>query len=161
MSGVPLTLDPAAGQRLEAYLHAHIPLVQHMQARVDTCNAAGLTLSAPLAANLNHEGTAFGGSLDSLAMLACWGLVWLLLEHEPAVHIVVAESRMQFLRPVTDTLVARCALPDAAARQTFIETLQRRNKARLELQAEITRPHAVCAKFAGYFVAYRNTACGG
>ncbi|MDE2272743.1 MAG: YiiD C-terminal domain-containing protein, partial [Gammaproteobacteria bacterium] len=64
---MPLTLDPAAGQRLEAYLHAHIALVRHMQVRVGTCNAHGLTLNAPLAANLNHEGTAFGGSLDSLA----------------------------------------------------------------------------------------------
>lgn len=161
MSGVPFTLDPAAGQRLEAYLHAHIPLVHHMQARVDTCNAHGLTLSAPLAANLNHEGTAFGGSLDSLAMLACWGLVWLLLEREPAVHIVAAESRMQFLRPVTDTLIAHCRLPDEAARQTFFDTLQRRNKARLELQAGIMQSHAVCARFAGRFVAHRNTARGG
>ncbi|MDE2070792.1 MAG: thioesterase domain-containing protein [Gammaproteobacteria bacterium] len=161
MSGVPPPLDPAAGKRLEAYLHAHIPLVHHMQVRVDTCNAHGLTLCAPLAANLNHEGTAFGGSLESLAMLACWGLVWLLLEHEPAVHIVVAESHMQFLRPVTDTLVAHCALPEAAARQTFLETLQRRNKARLELQAGIMQAHVVCAKFSGRFVAHRNTARGG
>ncbi|MBU6420625.1 MAG: YiiD C-terminal domain-containing protein [Gammaproteobacteria bacterium] len=160
MSGMPLTLDAAAGQRLEVYLHAHIPLVQHMHARVDTCNAAGLTLSAPLAANLNHEGTAFGGSLDSLAMLACWGLVWLLLEPGPAAHIVVAESRMQFLRPVTDILIARCAMPEATARQTFLDTLQRRNKARLKLQAEITQSHAVCAKFAGQFVAYGNSARG-
>ncbi|MGH8291950.1 MAG: YiiD C-terminal domain-containing protein [Gammaproteobacteria bacterium] len=161
MSGVPLSLDPAAGKRLEAYLHAHIPLLRHMQARVDTCNADGLTLSAPLAINLNHEGTAFGGSLASLAMLACWGLVWLLLEPGPAAHIVVAESHMQFLRPVTDTLIAHCALPQAAARQTFLATLKRRNRARLELQAEILQAHMVCANFSGCFAAHRNAARAG
>ena len=161
MSGVPSTLDPAAGRRLEAYLHAHIPLVRHMQARVDRCNADGLTLSAPLTANLNHERTAFGGSLDSLAMLACWGLVWLLLEPGPAARIVVAESQMQFLRPVTDTLIAHCALPEPAARQTFFDTLQRRNKARIELHAEIMQAHAVGAKFAGCFAIHRNMARDG
>lgn len=156
MSGMPLSLDAAAGARLQAYLHAHIPLVRSIQLRVDSCDPTGLTLSAPLAANINHEGTAFGGSLESLAMLACWGLSWLLLEPESGVHIVVAESRMQFLRPVTHTLVARCALPEAAVRQTFLETLQRRNKARLELQAEIVQAQTICAQYEGRFVAYRN-----
>ncbi|HKT30893.1 MAG TPA: YiiD C-terminal domain-containing protein [Gammaproteobacteria bacterium] len=161
MSGVPVALDRRAGERLQAYLYTHIPLVRHMQLRVDNWDASGLTLSAALAANLNHEGTAFGGSLESLAMLACWGLVWLLLEHEPAVHIVVAESRMQFLRPVTDTLIAHCALPEPAARQTFFDTLERRNRARFELQAEIRQAHIVCAKFAGRFAAYRDIARAG
>ncbi|MBU6470221.1 MAG: thioesterase domain-containing protein [Gammaproteobacteria bacterium] len=156
MSGVPLTLDAAAGKRLEAYLHSHIPLVRHMQVRMDTCNAHGLTLSAPLAANLNHEGTAFGGSLDSLAMLACWGLVWLLLEPGPAAHIVVAESRMQFLRPVTDTLMAHCTLPEAAARQTFLKTLERRNKARITLHVRMLQQQILCARFSGNFVAYHD-----
>lgn len=156
MSGMPVALDRAAGARLEAYLYAHIPLVRHLQMRVETCEATGLTLCAPLAANRNHEGTAFGGSLESLAMLACWGLVWLLLESETGIHIVVAESRMQFLRPVTDTLRARCAPPATATRQTFLETWQRRNKARLELQAEIVQTPTLCARFEGRFAAYRN-----
>lgn len=156
MSGVQVTLERGAGERLQAYLYAHIPLVHHLQLRVVNWDSTGLALSAPLAANVNHEGTAFGGSLDSLAMLTCWGLVWLLLEHQPATHIVVAESHMQFLHPVTDTLIARCQAPDEALRQTFLETLQRRGKARLELQARIGAAQAPCAKFTGRFVACRN-----
>lgn len=156
MPGVPVALADSAGARLQAYLYAHIPLVQHMQLRVESWDSASLALSAPLAANVNHEGTAFGGSLESLAMLACWGLVWLLLEHEPAAHIVVAESHMQFLHPVTDTLIARCQVPGEARRQTFLETLRRRSKARLELQAIVGATPEPCAKFSGRFVAYRN-----
>lgn len=156
MSGVPVALIDGAGARLQAYLYAHIPLVQHMQLRVVSWDSAGLALSAPLAANRNHEGTAFGGSLESLAMLACWGLVWLLLEHQPVAHIVVAESHMQFLHPVADTLIARCQAPDETLRQTFLETLRRRSKARLELQARVGAAQEPCAKFSGCFVAYRN-----
>ncbi|MGH8378478.1 MAG: YiiD C-terminal domain-containing protein [Gammaproteobacteria bacterium] len=155
MSGLPAALDAAGAKRLEAYLHKHIPLVRHMRIHVAACDTTGLTLTAPLAANINHQATAFGGSLESLAMLACWGLVWLLLESELEFHIVVAESRMRFLRPVSATLRAHCAMPDAAARQLFLDTLQRRRKARIELQARIVQADVRCAEFDGRFVAYR------
>lgn len=155
MSQVSFGLDTTGATRLEAYLHAHIPLVRSMQVRVDHWDADGLRLSAPLAANLNHEGTAFGGSLESLAVLAGWGLLWLLLEPQPGTHIVVAESHARFLRPVTGTLEAFCPLPDAAVRQTFLETLQRHGKARLDLQSRIVLHDQVCVTFAGRFAAHR------
>ncbi|MGH8398881.1 MAG: YiiD C-terminal domain-containing protein [Gammaproteobacteria bacterium] len=156
----PLALSGfgAAGEiRLEAYLHQHIPLVRHMQIHVATCDTTGLTLTAPLAANINHQATAFGGSLASLATLAGWGLLWLLLEQETAAHIVVNESRMQYLHPVTQTLVAHCLLPDETTCRHFIATLERRNKARIELKAEILQNKTVCARFTGSFVAFRGT----
>jgi thioesterase domain-containing protein len=153
---MPGALDRTAGARLQAYLHAHIPLVHHMQVQVESWTLAGLTLCAPLAANINHEGTAFGGSLESLAMLACWGMAWLLLEHEPAVHIVVAESRMRFLQPVTDTLHAYCPMLAEAVQQTFLDTLHRRHKVRIELHASLIQGDGVCAEFTGQFAAWRE-----
>lgn len=156
MPGMPLALDTSAPERLQAYLYAHIPLVRHMRLRVEDWNANGLTFSAPLAANSNHEGTAFGGSLESVAMLACWGLVWLLLEHEPEMHIVVAESHMRFLRPVSSTLSAHCAMPNESTRRNFFAMLHRRHKARIELQAHIAQENILCAEFSGQFAAWRE-----
>ncbi|MGH8307232.1 MAG: YiiD C-terminal domain-containing protein [Gammaproteobacteria bacterium] len=156
MSGLPPALDAASAKRLEVYLHKHIPLVRHMQIQVAACDISGLTLTAPLVANINHQATAFGGSLASLATLAGWGLLWLLLEQESSVHIVVNESRMQYLRPVTQMLAAHCPLPTESTRELFMATLQRRNKARIELQAEILQKKIVCARFTGSFVAYRG-----
>lgn len=156
MPGMPLALDPTGGARLQAYLYAHIPLVHHLQVQVDACDTIGLTLSAPLAANVNHEHTAFGGSLDSLAMLACWGMVWLLLEPEVAVHIMVAESHMRFLQPVNITLRAHCPMPDENAQRVFLATLGRRHKARIELRSRIIQDGKVCAEFEGRFAAYRG-----
>ncbi|MGH8283051.1 MAG: YiiD C-terminal domain-containing protein [Gammaproteobacteria bacterium] len=156
MSGVPTALDVTGAQRLEAYMHKHIPLVRHMQIHAAVCDATGLTLTAPLAANINHQATAFGGSLASLATLAGWGLLWLLLEQESPVHIVVNESRMQYLHPVTQMLAAHCLLPNETTCQQFMATLQRRNKARIELKAEILQKKTICARFTGSFVAYRG-----
>lgn len=140
--------------RLERYLHDNIPLVQHMQIQVVSYDERGLVLSAPLAANINHKLTAFGGSLAALATLACWGVLWLMLEPQPDLHIVVNESHIRYLRPVTDTLVARCTLPDKTSRERFIDTLQRRRKARLQMTSQIVQDDVLCAELSGTFVAF-------
>ncbi|HEX5339442.1 MAG TPA: YiiD C-terminal domain-containing protein [Gammaproteobacteria bacterium] len=148
--------NPAA--RLEYYLHENIPLVQHMQIQVVSYDQQALVLSAPLAANINHKLTAFGGSIAALATLTCWGVLWLMLEPRPDLHIVVHESHIRYLRPVTDTLVAKCTPPDDSVRRHFMDTLQRRRKARLELSAQIVQRETVCAVLTGNFVAFQDAA---
>ncbi|HET7174531.1 MAG TPA: YiiD C-terminal domain-containing protein [Gammaproteobacteria bacterium] len=144
--------------RLEDYMRRTIPLVTQMQVQVAGYDTAGLTLSAPLAPNINHERTAFGGSLASLATLACWGYLWLLLEDEPSMHMVVNEAHMRYLKPVTGMLLACCAAPVAAEQGKFLEMLARRGKARLELKAGIAEHGVLCAEYTGSFVAYREDA---
>src|SRR6267142_410222 len=89
----------ARGARLERYMLDTIPQVGEMQVKVAAFDATGLTLTAPLAPNINHEQTAFGGSMTSLCTLACWGLVWLQLEDTSDLHIVVSEAHMRYLKP--------------------------------------------------------------
>jgi thioesterase domain-containing protein len=57
-------------RELQAYLHAHIPLSAAMQVSVDAVAADGVTLRAPLAPNINHRETVFGGSASAVAILA-------------------------------------------------------------------------------------------
>lgn len=142
--------------RLERYMHDSIPLVRHMHVRVAAFDAAGLTLSAPLAPNINHEQTAFGVSLAGLATLACWGLLWLQLEDHEHTHIVVNESHLRYLRPVNGELRACCPLPADEILQKFLQTLARRGKARMELKAEILQDGNICTEFQGAFVARRD-----
>jgi thioesterase domain-containing protein len=163
MSGMQPTLksgDAAEvrAARLERYMQRTIPLVEQMQVRVAAYGSAGLTLTAPLAPNINHEQTAFGGSLASLATLACWGYLWLLLEDEADMHMVVNEAHIRYLKPVTTTLTAECSAPGPEAREKFLETLKRRGKARIELKALMTQSGGVCAEYLGSFVAYRQGA---
>ena len=148
--------DEAAALRLERYMHAHIPLVTQMQVTVTGFDAAGLRLSAPLAPNINHERTAFGGSLASLMTLACWGYLWLLLEAEAGLHIVVNEARVSYLKPVTGGLDTRCPPPDAAELKKFRDMLARRGKARIELSAEVRQGETVAARYQGSFAVYRE-----
>jgi len=154
MNAVASNTSPA--KRLEHYLHDNIPLVQHMQIQVVSYDEHELVLSAPLAANINHTQTAFGGSLAALTTLACWGSLWLLLNPEADTHIVVNESHLHYLRPVTDTLTAHCKLPAAETCRRFVDTLQRRGKARIKMSAIVEQDGETCVEFSGTFVAFRD-----
>ena len=52
---------------LQRYLHEHIPLTAAMEVKVVSCGPDAAHLSAPLAPNINHRDTAFGGSASALA----------------------------------------------------------------------------------------------
>lgn len=147
--------DPAGSmRRLEHYLHDAIPLVKHMQVRVTGLDERALTLHAPLAPNRNHIGTGFGGSLQGLATLSCWGLLWLLFEDRPT-HIVVQECHMRFLKPACADFRAVCPAPEQALLQRCRDTMQARGRARLDLIADVYSDTRHVGHFTGRFVALR------
>jgi thioesterase domain-containing protein len=147
-----------AARRLASYMREHIPLVAQMQVKVVTLDGNGLTLTAPLAPNINHERTAFGGSLASLMTLACWGYLWALLDEGRGLRIVVKDAQLEYLKPVTGMLEAHCAPADAEALQRFRDTLARRGKARIGLKAETRQDGTIAARYAGSFAVISESA---
>src|SRR6266540_3523639 len=51
---------------LQKYLHDHIPLSKAMDVEVVEATDDGVTLAAPLAPNINHRETVFGGSASAV-----------------------------------------------------------------------------------------------
>lgn len=149
-------MDTDRLRALERTLHAQIPLTRVMDVRVLRFDQNGLTLSAALTPNLNHKMTAFGGSLNSLATLAGWGLVQLLCttEQRRAITVVIQQSRVQFLKPVTHDFAATCPLPPQPVIEKFLRTLERKGRARLDLEASIHTNSEIALQFRGQFVAY-------
>lgn len=144
---------PADSARLlQEYLDHAIPLVPQMQVQVDELSDTGLVLSAPLAPNRNHIGTVFGGSLNGIATLACWGLVWLLL-HGRGAHIVIHEGRMKFSRPATARFVAICNIPERDILENFTNQYTQRGRARIALTASVLCDNSKVAEFEGSFAA--------
>lgn len=142
-------------RELERTLHAEIPLTRAMGVRVVRADQYGLVIGAALAPNLNHKQTAFGGSLNSLATLACWGLIQLLVrDRGQAITVVIQESSVQFLKPVTQDFEAVCPPPPAAALEKFLRMLEHKGRARLELEATIKSNGEIALRFRGQFVAY-------
>ena len=136
----------------ERFLHERIPLTRAMQVGVESFDERQLTLIAPLAMNHNHLGTAFGGSLAALAMLAGYSLLWLELGERDA-HVVVSESAFRFRRPVLGDLRATCRRPAAEALARFKRDFAAKGKARIQLAVEIAQDSEVAVVFSGTYVA--------
>jgi len=151
-SDVPASLSP---QALEAFLHEKIPLTRAMGLRVAESSGRRLVLEAPLDANVNHLGTAFGGSLHALPTLACYAALWTLLR-EAGVdgHVVVKRSEARYLQPVRGPLRAVCHRPPPDLVDEFVANLRRHGKARMELPAVVEGANGGPAvEFSGSFVA--------
>jgi thioesterase domain-containing protein len=139
---------------LQQTLAQEIPITEHLGIAVGGYDGKCLTLVAPLEQNVNHKQTAFGGSLNAVLTLAGWGLLWLLLkEHNIEAEIVIQESTISYLLPVTRDFSACCRQPGPAAIAAFENTLRKKGKARLELYAEIDEAGAVATAFKGRYVA--------
>jgi thioesterase domain-containing protein len=136
----------------ERYFHEQIPLTRAMGVRVVTNDETGFTVEAPVALNSNHLRTAFGGSINAVATLAAYGLLWLELR-QPGVHVVVAESSIRFLRPVRETIRAVCRRPATEELHAFRARFSGEGKARITLQVEVSENGQTAAAFEGCFVA--------
>ena len=142
-------------RELEQSLHTEIPLTRAMDVHVLRADQNGLALGAALAPNLNHKKTAFGGSLNSLATLACWGLIQLLVrDRGRAITVVIQESNVQFLKPVMRDFEAICPLPSDPVIERFLHMLERKGRARLALDSAIHADGEIALRFRGQFVAY-------
>jgi thioesterase domain-containing protein len=142
---------------LEHTLHTEIPLTRAMGVSVRRFDADGLVLGAPLALNINHKKTAFGGSLATLATLAGWGLLQLLLREHGPVTVVIQENQTHYLKPVVQDFEAICPLPPEAVREKFFAALTRKGMARIELDVTIPAAAGPAVLFHGRFVTLDKT----
>ena len=145
-----------SAQALEAYLHAHIPLSAAMQVSVVAVSSEAVTLAAPLAPNINHRSTAFGGSLSAVAILSAWSLVHLRLRAEGLhARLVIQSNRMDYDLPVEADFTAAASLADAAAWLPFCRMLNRKGLARIGVRSVVTCGDMVGGRLEGEFVAFR------
>jgi len=155
---VAVPADPV--QAALAHLAAHcrkMPPVAALGVRPLGYDGRSLRLGAPLAANVNDKGCAFGGSLGGLMTLAGWGWVTLRLQLQGLeAEVYVADSQVKFIAPLYEDLVAEAMPAAGESWETFLETLDRYGKARIAMQARVPMPAGgEAAVFTGRFVALR------
>jgi len=121
--------------------YAGMPPVAAMAPAVEDWADGQLRLRAPLAANVNDKGCAFGGSLGSLLTLAGWGLLQLRLEAAGMdADIFVADSRLRFRAPLYADLVAEAELADPVDWGRFLRALHERGRGRILVRAVVPLP---------------------
>ena len=139
---------------LERYLHEHIPLSLAMQVSVGALSGGGVTLCAPLAPNINHRDTVFGGSASALAILAAWSLVHLRLQAAGAAgRLVIQRNHMEYSAPILGTFGARSFLAEPDRWDLFLRSLQCKGIARIRVGATLLFDEQEAGRFEGEFVA--------
>lgn len=139
---------------LQSYLHAHIPLSAAMQVRVVAASVERVTLSAPLAPNINHRATVFGGSASAVAILSAWSLLHLRLSSDhPHSRLVIQRNTMDYDLPIDRDFTATAVLDAATPWAGFLKLLSRRGKARAIVTADLEAGGGVAGRFRGEFVA--------
>jgi thioesterase domain-containing protein len=139
---------------LQATLEREIPMCTQMGIRVHDGGTGGLVMRLPLDRNRNHQQTAFAGSLNALCTVAGWGSVYLLLrELNRRGSIVIRRSSIKYQEPVNASeIYARCLPVNSEARQYFLEMLDDKGQAKLDLTVEISGGDGPAVSFHGSYV---------
>lgn len=142
---------------VEQYLHEHIPISKAMAVVVTSIDDNGVVLSAPLAPNINHRNTVFGGSISTLAILSAWTFVHVRLQilNMPS-RIVIQSNSLDYTNPAQGDFQSRCLVPDEKTWQRFLSTLSKRGKGRITLSADVYSDTTLVGKFQGKYVALKS-----
>ncbi len=139
-------------KELEAYLRDRIPLSAAMAVEVRAATPEGVLLYAPIAPNINHRDTVFGGSASALAILAAWAALYVRMTHEnlPG-RIVIRRNTMSYERPILAGFTAAAAAPDTESWARLRATLQKGRFARVHIGARLECQGAEVGEFEGEF----------
>lgn len=139
---------------LEKRILTEFALAAHIGVTVETATDLLLVLRAPLAANANYKGTAFGGSLFSLAALTGWAwLTRFIAMHDLGADAVIQASEIRYLTPVTGEFKASVRAPDPVDIAKFRRMLQRAGRGRIRLLVDIHDGAVLATRFEGVFAA--------
>lgn len=124
--------------RFQKRINSMIPLSAALGVELLSYDGRSLLLRAPLAPNHNHQGTGFGGSVYSVAVISAWGLVELVLADLGLTgNVVIQKGEIEHIEPVDGDFYALCRLPGGEIPDRFRKSLARHGKGRLSLIAEI------------------------
>lgn len=123
-------------EEFTANIHQLIPIAAAMQVEVIEAEGNVVAARLPSGPNVNHFGTAYAGSLFTVAELLGGVLAGTALAAEGGVPLV-KRVEIDFLRPATTDVVARAAIGDEDVVRVLAEYAER-GKADFELVAEVT-----------------------
>lgn len=142
---------------LTEYLHDVIPLSAAMEARVIEVREGTVTVEAPLGPNSNHRGTAFGGSLSALAVIAGFSTVLLGLRLAGFQHrVVIQRNEYSYLLPAVSSFTATARI-EPRRWQRFINTIERRGRGRVIVDVTVSSDGHRVGHLEGVFAALPPT----
>lgn len=142
---------------LQNFLENAIPAVQDLKFQLTLVTTKEVRAQAPLSENSNHMGTAFGGSLYSLLVLTAYSWLYSALNRQGFdCKIVIQTGEIQYLAPVAQTIETVCRKPQEPEWDSFLNTLSRKSRARINLKSFVNGEIDPQAVLLGAFVVFKN-----
>lgn len=143
-------------KQIETMMHADIPMAKAMGISIISATTEKVVLEAPLKLNHNHKQTVFGGSLNAAATLACWTLLQLNVEeYSEKYDIVVMQTDVKYLLPVSTDFRVFCESPDNQVWDKFKKMLYKKQISRIPLSAYVYQQEQLALDFRGSFAVTR------
>jgi len=115
-----------------------------------------IVLAVPLAPNVNHHKTAFGGSISAAATLACWALLHLRLNDSSIdASLVIHKHKIIYRKPITGNFEAICELSDENRWSDFVTQLDQNQKSKIILKSQLLYNSECVGELTGSFVALK------
>lgn len=139
--------------QLETLLRKQMPLAKAMEVQVQQVDDTHMELTCALNKNYNHIGSAFGGSLSALMILAAYCRLFHIMGGEG--HVVVKKNAAEFFKPVHEDLKAVCLTPSSPDVEQFMKLYTNKGRGRLTLVSEIRlKDGTVAARMESEFVGF-------
>lgn len=117
------------------YLKKNIPMAEAMDIRLESDSPEKLILSAPYGPNRNHHGSAFGGSIATLMILAGWFRIQSFLDEEFEHSLaVIVRNEITYRSPIEGDIFARVHPVEVDLLTGFREIMEKKGKALIEVQ---------------------------
>jgi thioesterase domain-containing protein len=146
-------------EKVNGLIYQNIPISKEIGISIERFDNSGLLLKAPIMNNINHNHTAFGGSLNAVAVLSCWIFLFLFFKKYDNSHpqILLQKSSINFLHPISSDFYAICHWPNKQSLDHFLKVYRTKRKARIELSSEIFSTFESEVLFSGSFVVINST----
>jgi thioesterase domain-containing protein len=135
-----------------------IPVISGMDVDIIKIEDQSITLTAPLNTNINYEGTACGGSLNTLCILSSYLLVHHALKSKkiPFNSLVIQDSSIKYLSPVHEDFKAKSRVETRDV-DLLVKLIDKKGVGRITVKSEIKVGDSKVANvvFQGRFVVSR------
>ena len=127
-----------------------IPISEKMGIKITQYTGYRFEVGAVMNANLNPHNTMFAGSIFTMATLAGWGLVWLLMKERNLLgDIVLADSHIRYRKPIKSNPRAVSSLDSLSG---DLRRLASGRQARFQITVALYSDDEECAEFTGTYM---------
>ena len=142
---------------LEQKVRSEIPALKNFSFSVGQLSDHSISIKANLKDHLNHKGTAFGGSIYQISLIASYGLLFHTMRSNDfhTQNFVIADAKIKYKRPIAQDFTAVATIDESAVK-AFTQKLSTDGKAEISITSTITLDSKICSILESRFVILKN-----